>query len=76
MRDIKTEKSVRALVTIFIELRKTKGLSQEKLAHKVGIHRTAVSLIERGERTPTIATCMRIAKALDARLSDLLCRVE
>ena len=53
-------------------IRKNKGLSLEKVASAAGIHRTTVSLIERGEREPTINTAAKIASALGLTLIELL----
>jgi len=50
--------------------------SQEALAFEAGIHRTYVSLIERGKKSPTLAVIVRLAKALDIKPSELLRRVE
>ena len=46
------------------ELRKQKGLSQEKLAFKSGLHRTYISDIERGSRNVSLKNIGKIAKAL------------
>jgi len=53
-------------------LREEKGWSQEDFAFKIGIHRTYIGGIERGERNPTLTTIFRIAKALEVPASDLL----
>lgn len=45
--------------------RKTKKLSQEKLAYNAGLDRSFVGAIERGERNPTVLTIFRLAKVLD-----------
>jgi len=50
--------------------------SQEALAFEAGIHRTYVSLIERGKKSPTLAVIVRLAKALGIKPSELLRRVE
>lgn len=39
-------------------------LSQEALAELAGLHRTYISLLERGRRSPTLATIEKIARAL------------
>jgi XRE family transcriptional regulator, regulator of sulfur utilization len=52
--------------------REAKALSQENLAHKAGLHRTYVGLIERGLRKPTIEVGQALARALGRRLSDLI----
>lgn len=42
-----------------------KNVSQEQLAFDAGIHRTYVSLIERGAKNPTLGVLFRLCKALD-----------
>ena len=53
------------------ELRLAKGLSQEELAFRAGIHRTYLGGIERGERNPSLKNIVVIAQALDVDLSEL-----
>jgi len=53
------------------ELRQAKGLSQEELAFKVGVHRTYLGGIERGERNPSLKNIAAIAEALGISLSEL-----
>ena len=45
-------------------LRVEKGLSQERLAFQARLHRTHISLLERGRRQPTLATLFRLAAVL------------
>jgi len=52
--------------------RQSLGLSQEELADRAGLHRTYVSLIERGLRGATVETVMRLARALGTSGSRLL----
>lgn len=52
------------------------GLSQEELAHRVGMSRNYIGLLERGERKPTVETFMRIAEGLDVKGSQLLAEIE
>ncbi len=54
------------------ELRRAKGLSQEELAFRAGIHRNYLGGIERGERNPALDNIAAIAKALGVDLSVLL----
>lgn len=52
-------------------LRKEKGLTQEELAEKAGLHRAYFWDIEKG-RNISIKTAYNIARALDTTLSKLL----
>lgn len=58
------------------DLRKSRGLSQEKLAERAGIHATHVGLIERGERNPSLDVAASLAEALGMKLSELLREAE
>jgi transcriptional regulator with XRE-family HTH domain len=53
------------------EIRKQKGLSQEKLAFKSGLHRTYISDIERGARNLSLINIEKIAKALGISIKSL-----
>ena len=54
------------------ELRRVRGLSQEELAFRAGIHRNYLGGIERGERNPALDNIVAIAKALGVDPSELL----
>jgi transcriptional regulator with XRE-family HTH domain len=56
--------------------RSKKGLSQEELAFRAGLHRTYISLVERAKKSPTIDCLIRISAALDVKVSDLLAKAE
>jgi len=45
--------------------RQRKQISQEQLGFDAGVHRTYVSLIERGEKSPTLGVVFRLCRALD-----------
>jgi transcriptional regulator with XRE-family HTH domain len=49
-----------------------KGLTQEELAFRAGLHRTYIADIERGVRNTSIVNIEKIAAALDISISDLL----
>lgn len=53
------------------ELRKSRGISQERLADEVGIHRTYIGGVERGERNVSLLNIWRIAVALGVPPSGL-----
>ncbi|MGH9435804.1 MAG: helix-turn-helix domain-containing protein [Candidatus Acidiferrales bacterium] len=44
--------------------RQAKGLSQEHFAERAGLHRTYVSQLERGLKSPSIRVVTRISAAL------------
>lgn len=58
------------------ELRNQNGLSQEHLAHRSGLHRNAIGLLERGERTPSIETLFALSKGLGIKPSTLIAKLE
>ena len=45
-------------------MRERAGLSQEELAHQAGLHRTAITHIERATRSSTLETIEKLARAL------------
>lgn len=54
------------------EERLKRGLSQEDLAGKAGVHRTYIGMIERGEKNITLINIKKVAKALDLAIDKLL----
>jgi transcriptional regulator with XRE-family HTH domain len=48
------------------------ALSQEELARLVGLHRTEISLMERGGRRPRLDTLLQLAAAVEVEPADLL----
>lgn len=54
-----------------MRLRKEKGLSQEDLAFRAGIKRSYMGVIERGEKSPSIDTIMKVAKGLGVTIGEL-----
>ena len=61
---------------ILQQLRKERGLSQEDLGYKNGYHRTYISLLERGQKSPSLQTIFQMAKALSVTPSEIISRVE
>lgn len=53
-------------------VRKEKGLTQEELAFKTGLHSTYIGHIETGTYTPSIFVVWKIAEVLKMSLSDFL----
>jgi transcriptional regulator with XRE-family HTH domain len=58
-----------ALGTRLRELRRERNLSQRDLAERADLSPNAISLIERGEISPSVATLQRLAGALSVRMS-------
>jgi transcriptional regulator with XRE-family HTH domain len=52
------------------ELRLQKGLSQEELAFRSGLHRTYIGMIERAEKNLTLLNIEKISIALDIEIID------
>lgn len=52
------------------ELRETKGMSQELLAHEAGLDRTYISSVERGKRNISLENIERLASALEVDIKD------
>lgn len=52
--------------------REGKGLSQEALADEAGLHRTYISLIERGHRNVSVDALSQIAEALGVYASRIV----
>lgn len=51
--------------------RRKRGVSQEKLARLCDLHRTEISLLERGGREPRLGTIMKLADALEVTPNEL-----
>lgn len=54
------------------ELRKVNHLTQEQLAEKIGVSRSAVGMWERGDREPNFETAEVIADYFNVRLDELI----
>ena len=52
-------------------IRKQKGLTQEKVSHKANLHHTYIGAVERGEVNITLENLIKIAKGLDISPAQL-----
>ena len=52
--------------------RKKTGMSQEEVAHKVGISHAYMGYIEQGRNLPSLEILEKIAKAIKVKLGDLV----
>lgn len=61
------------IITFSVErLRKEKGLTQVELAAKLGVSQGAVSMIERGDRMPSMKMLLKLSKVLGVSIEDLI----
>jgi transcriptional regulator with XRE-family HTH domain len=58
------------------ELRKARKMSQEELGFESGYHRTYISQLERGQKSPSLRAIFKLAVALKAAPSELVLTVE
>lgn len=58
------------------QLRLAQGLSQEKLAFEADLERNFISLLELGQRAPSLGTIFKLAKALQIKPSALVVETE
>lgn len=56
--------------------REALGLSQEALAAEAGLHRTYISLLERGLRMPSIGVVQILSRALKTTMTSLIAELE
>lgn len=55
------------------ELRRKKGLTQEKLGEKLGVTNKTISRWETGSYMPPVDTLLELSRVLDVSLNELLC---
>ena len=65
-----------SFATVLRQLRIQKGLSQEQLGFKADLHRTYISQLERGLKSPSLKTLHKITSILEISLSDFMKLVE
>lgn len=51
-------------------IRESKGISQEELAARAGLDRSYISLVERGRRSPTVNTLIKISAVLAVEVRE------
>lgn len=56
--------------------REAVGLSQEALADGAGLHRTYISLLERGQRNPSLEVIRALARGLGTTMASLVSELE
>lgn len=58
------------------QARERRQISQEALAAEAGLHRTYISLLERGQRNPSLSVILQLAAALKVSSPELLTAFE
>lgn len=53
------------------KFRTERGLSQEELAYRAGVHRTYIGMVERAEKNISLLNIEKIANALNVSLKEL-----
>lgn len=66
------EKTLKIISKNVLNKRSELGLSQGKLANKMGVFRPYIVLIEKGSKGMTLSTLSKLALALDTTISDLV----
>ena len=73
----KSSDSLRAVLADNIKtFRRKKGVSQEELAERCGLHRTYIGSVERHERNVTLSTLEVLASTLGVTVPELLTESE
>lgn len=65
-------KSASAFGQIVRSRRVAAGMSQEELAAQADLHRTFISMIERGRRNPSLTVIKKLAHGLQTTASSLV----
>ena len=65
-----------AYTRVLRRLRFQKNLSQEQLGFEADLHRTYISQLERGLKSPSLETVFKLANTLNISVGDLIHLVE
>jgi len=66
------EKIDLAIANVLRKLREKKGLSQEELSFRAELHRTYISQLERGLKSVTVKTLVRITDVLEIEIDAFM----
>lgn len=69
--DTAEQKFLKAFGRQLANLRKSRGLSQEELADRSGLHAVAITYIETGKRLPKLNTVYKLANGLGVKTEEL-----
>ena len=68
---VKRKEDLLRLVNNLSSLRKEKGMNQTELGEKVGVSRQTISLIERGDYSPSIVVALSLARVFEVKVEDI-----
>jgi transcriptional regulator with XRE-family HTH domain len=66
------DRTLHALSKRIKDLRLARRISQEELAHRSGLSRTGMGLLETGKRWPRLDTLVSVAEGLNITVDELL----
>ncbi|WP_446936285.1 helix-turn-helix domain-containing protein [Lysinibacillus fusiformis] len=66
------EKELKALGYNIRFFREQAGISQETLSFRAGLHRNYISSLELAQKNPTYTTLLKLSKALNVSLIELV----
>ncbi len=69
-----TKETLKSLGKKVQKLRKKEGLTQEDLAHELGISRVYMGYIEQGRESPSLKLLMKMARKFGVSVEDLFHR--
>jgi transcriptional regulator with XRE-family HTH domain len=73
---VNPDQYIKALGEVIRNKRTKLGYSQESFAAEVGLHRTYIGQVERGEKNLTIRNLVKIANTLEIKPSNLFINSE
>ncbi len=76
MTDDEVEKELVLIARRLRKARKQKKLTKLDLSFKSGVSQNMIACIEAGKRNPSFQTMIKLCRALDIRLSDILKDIE
>lgn len=74
-QDIQGNSLEKAFGLVLRRLHQGRGLSQEALGFESGYHRTYISLLERGRKSPSLQTLFNLSRALKIDPAELIRQV-
>ena len=68
LREYEKQQPEFVVIQAMIDARRLKGMTQEKLAKKMGTTQSAISRLEKGNISPTVSFLQKLADALGTKL--------